>query len=170
MSKIVYIHGFNSSPVSDKGLLISKNFDSVCPSYDFLGDANENLASIESQLHGDDFVFVGSSLGGYYALKLAKKYSSKLVLINPSINPKESLKKYGVAEEILNSYSESEMSFFGTITLLAMDDEVIPYETYLKFLKKFSEVRISKNVGHRFLDSEKIVSAIKEISDWTLFV
>jgi predicted esterase YcpF (UPF0227 family) len=39
-------------------------------------------------------VFVGSSLGGYYANYLAEKYNSKAVMINPAIRPYRLLSGY----------------------------------------------------------------------------
>jgi hypothetical protein len=42
----------------------------------------------------DRLVFVGSSLGGFYATHLAESYGAKAVLINPAVHPDRDLAPY----------------------------------------------------------------------------
>ncbi|RYV00877.1 esterase YqiA [Shewanella sp. OPT22] len=111
---LLYIHGFNSSPLSDKGVLtrtyVEKHFPSLpfyqpqlpnCPA-----KAIELLCSIVERAveKGEKLRFLGSSLGGYFASYLAEKYGGKAVLINPAVKP------YELMEELLgpqfNPYTE----------------------------------------------------------------
>ena len=39
-------------------------------------------------------MFIGASLGGYYAQYLGRKFNAKIVLINPALNPAETLSNY----------------------------------------------------------------------------
>ncbi|MBQ0719895.1 MAG: esterase YqiA [Gammaproteobacteria bacterium] len=94
MASLVYIHGFNSSPDSDKARqtcawLAEQRPDItfVCPFLSpFPGLAMTELETVVSALSGTLY-FAGSSMGGFYATYLAAKYQSRAVLINPAVRP-----------------------------------------------------------------------------------
>jgi predicted esterase YcpF (UPF0227 family) len=94
---ILYIHGFGSSGEGDKAKIFreyyrKKNVKFLAPSLSFIPElALRTLEEIVKNC--EDIKLIGSSLGGYYAIFLAKKYNLKAVLINPSINPQITLKK-----------------------------------------------------------------------------
>ncbi|MEJ6706443.1 MAG: YqiA/YcfP family alpha/beta fold hydrolase [Porticoccus sp.] len=98
---IIYIHGFNSSPASlkarqTKDWLEKSSLDRsfLCPALD--GDtfiAIDQLQAIIDQCR-EPVGLIGSSLGGYYATWLAKKYGLKAVLVNPAVRPYESMSEY----------------------------------------------------------------------------
>ena len=101
--KLLYLHGFNSSPQSHKAQLFTaflkeKNcLDAlICPQIPTVpAEAKQFLEQlVEATLINHQLSFVGSSLGGYYATYLAEKYSGHAVLINPSIKPYETLKAH----------------------------------------------------------------------------
>lgn len=98
--KLLYLHGFNSSPESHKAQLVSTYMQKMnstdqllCPQIPAEpGEARAFLEQlVEETLQNHTLSFVGSSLGGYYAIYLAEKYSGSAVLINPSIRPYETL-------------------------------------------------------------------------------
>ncbi|PCJ35063.1 MAG: esterase YqiA [Cellvibrionales bacterium] len=94
MASLVYIHGFNSSPDSDKARktrawLASKRpgIDFICPFLSpFPAVAMAQLEALIAELSGTLY-FAGSSMGGFYATFLAAKYHSRAVLINPAVRP-----------------------------------------------------------------------------------
>ncbi len=99
--KILYLHGFNSSPESHKAKLMLSYFEKksnsdllLCPQIPIVPDEARVFLEqlVEETLKHHHLSIVGSSLGGYYATYLAEKYSSNAVLINPSIRPYETLK------------------------------------------------------------------------------
>ncbi|HHX34050.1 MAG TPA: esterase [Gammaproteobacteria bacterium] len=91
---VIYIHGFNSSPVSFKAQQLRKAWLQ-------LGLAEENLQIPALHHHPKRAieqlqerieqlpqpVLIGSSLGGYYATYLAEQYHLKALLINPAVRP-----------------------------------------------------------------------------------
>lgn len=99
---ILYIHGFNSSPLSNKAqqaqLYFNKNFPEVnfvCPQ--LATSPNEAISQLECIIESsnDDIWFlIGSSLGGYFSTYLANKYKFPAVLINPAIAPFDLLEDY----------------------------------------------------------------------------
>lgn len=98
--KLLYLHGFNSSPKSHKAQLVSTYLRErncldrlICPQIPSIpGEARVFLEQlVEDTMQNNSLSFVGSSLGGYYAMYLAEKYSGTAVLINPSVKPYETL-------------------------------------------------------------------------------
>ncbi|MFT7861208.1 MAG: YqiA/YcfP family alpha/beta fold hydrolase [Sulfurimonas sp.] len=96
---VLYIHGFGSSGQGGKSKLFREYFNNkgvkfLAPSLSFIPElALSTLEEIIETCHEEEIVLMGSSLGGYYAIYLAEKYTLKAVLINPSIEPYETLKK-----------------------------------------------------------------------------
>lgn len=117
---ILYIHGFNSSPLSLKAEQTRKylvdNFPEVgffCPQLattpvkavaqlELLLEqkmAEDKVAEVKNQ-----WCLIGSSLGGYFARYLANKYNCLAVLVNPAITPYELLHDY-LGEQV-NPYTK----------------------------------------------------------------
>ena len=101
--KLLYLHGFNSSPQSQKAQLIIQHMresDSlnllICPQIPAVPEEARLFLEqlVEETLDKHQLSFAGSSLGGYYATYLAEKYFGTAVLINPSVKPYETLKAY----------------------------------------------------------------------------
>jgi len=101
--KLLYLHGFNSSPQSHKAQLVSqylaeKNCSDllICPQVPEVPGAARSFLEdlVEQALTDSELSYVGSSLGGYYATYLAEKYGGSAVLINPSVKPYETLKAH----------------------------------------------------------------------------
>ena len=98
---IIYIHGFNSSPQSHKAQLFKHWMDATHPDITLHIPALkpyplETIAQLEelANLNQDNTGFIGSSLGGFYAVHLAEKFNAPAVLINPSVKPFETLSRY----------------------------------------------------------------------------
>ena len=109
---ILYIHGFNSSPLSLKAeqtrLYLSKHFPQVnfhCPQVaSNPKEAINQLERIIESIPNNSWSLMGSSLGGYFASYLSQKYNFPSVLINPAIKPFELLNDY-LGEQV-NPYTE----------------------------------------------------------------
>lgn len=91
---ILYFHGFKSSSDSKKAHNLkqfiktdTKNTSIIIPDLnDKFEDANTQINDLIESCE-TDIVFMGSSLGGYYALYYSQLLSTKAVLINPAIPP-----------------------------------------------------------------------------------
>ena len=99
---IAYLHGFNSSPQSQKAQVLARYLAArglraryACPALPPLAaDAIAAIEALMAQHSGAPFCFVGSSLGGYYATYLAEKHRMRAVLLNPAIDPHVGLRTY----------------------------------------------------------------------------
>lgn len=97
---IVYIHGFNSSPQSHKAQQFQRWIAAQHPEITlhipalkpFPLDAIKQLEDLANLLQHTGFI--GSSLGGFYAVYLAEKFKARAVVINPAVRPFDSLAQY----------------------------------------------------------------------------
>ena len=98
--RLIYLHGFRSSPASFKASLMRSCFTEAamadrfcCPQLPMSPKASLALIDALYKPTARD-VFVGSSLGGLYAHWLAERYGSRCVLLNPAIYPARKLASY----------------------------------------------------------------------------
>ena len=187
--KLLYLHGFNSSPQSHKALLVSQYMAEhdcasqlICPQIPAVPEQAKVFLEqlVETTLKQGPLSFVGSSLGGYYATYLAEKYSGTAVLINPSVNPFETLKPYlgenkfyfqdGCWEfnethiqQLKDMYVENITQAERYFVLLQTGDETLDYrEAELKY--KNSRCIIEQGGDHGFIDLERHIPQIMQFS------
>jgi len=187
--KLLYLHGFNSSPQSHKAQLVMQYLREIdkldcliCPQIPAVpADAKvflENL--VEEALQHNSVSFVGSSLGGYYATYLAEKYSGTAVLINPSVKPYVTLSAYlgenkfyfddGVWDFNESHIQQLKELDVDTITqaeryfvLLQTGDETLDYrEAELKY--KAAQCIVEQGGDHGFVDLERHLARIMQFS------
>ncbi len=100
MKTLIYLHGYNSSPQSHKAQLTIDFIQNYYPQWTCIAPqipyapvcAIDLLKGLVDAV--DQPVFIGSSLGGYYANYLAEYYGCKAVLVNPAITPHRLLSAY----------------------------------------------------------------------------
>lgn len=102
---VLYIHGFMSGSNSETSKILSDLYSRVIvPEVD--GNVKSSLEKINKAIkETKPNIIIGSSLGGYYAL-LCDSGNIPVLVINPSLFPKETLKK-NVGKE-LTYYSKRE--------------------------------------------------------------
>jgi pimeloyl-ACP methyl ester carboxylesterase len=93
VNRIVYLHGFASSPLSTKSQFFKNKFAGFpfdIPELD-QGDfrtmtVGKQLQVVDRAVHGDPVILMGSSLGGYLAALYAARHSNvdRLVLLAPA--------------------------------------------------------------------------------------
>lgn len=123
---LVYIHGFRSSPLSEKSRAFKRIFtDITLATYDTLHPevGSRQLDTIVGKLKSP--VLVGSSLGGFWAFQLAKKYALSCLLLNPCMTPEATLRPdVGL---VTNMYT-GEQGVMTEADLLKYDDYRVPGE------------------------------------------
>lgn len=163
MKKIViYFHGYNSSANSDKVQQL-KNSGLETHSWDIDINPNVSIPYLDNRimdvlvnnLNEDiQLYFVGTSLGAWYAAKLAEHFEdSKVILINPSYNPSISLLKYGVAQHICEAYSPLEFKDRHNV-YVGTEDNVVDFGGVI-----FSPAKLYlvEGANHRFREHFNIV-------------
>ena len=178
----IYLHGFNSKgdPNSQKIKELQKLGETITIDYDSFGtfDSINSHLSEEikriSRSRKDQFtVLAGTSLGGYWASVIGKKYGIPAVLINPAVQPQHSLKKHigiefenykdghlnTLAEDVPASYTDAPDAGMFLILLDRDDDVFDPKKTESWFT--VNQVITFEGGSHRF---EHMREALPEIS------
>jgi predicted esterase YcpF (UPF0227 family) len=172
---IIYIHGFASCANSNKVKLLQKHFGTKSITL-----PPSPLEAVEklSEFAKPSNILIGSSLGGYYAMYLAEKFGLKAVLINPSLKPYKTLKKYtgiqyrycdGQPFEWKKEYLK-ELKKLKTkpkrgsyLVLLQSKDEILNYKKALKTFKNRPNAKVVVEYGgnHRFENLDDYICMIK---------
>ncbi len=114
--RVVYLHGFNSSPASLKARLLVDycgrlGIDSTVPalSHDPVVAMQVAQSCITEQ--GErPALLIGSSLGGYYATWLTEHHGIPSALVNPAVSPCDHLRQEFLGRQ-RNHYSGEEYEF-----------------------------------------------------------
>jgi predicted esterase YcpF (UPF0227 family) len=135
--KLIYLHGFNSSPQSTKAQeMIARVAELPEPIRPVLhvpelphrpAQAMALVTRLIDRLGADRLTLIGSSLGGYYATYLGERYAAsnvRAVLINPTTGPAADLQPY-----------------FGPQRNLYTDE---PYELTEEHLREFLALKVER--------------------------
>lgn len=180
LSPLLVLHGFNSSPNSEKARQLSA------------AAAQRGISCHIPQLPGDvaaaidmlnqwasqqaDFCVFGSSLGGFYASYLAGKYGVRSVVVNPSCKPYQSLERYRgdnthpyTGEQftlgdqqvaLLKQIDQTKLAPLDTMLIMVQEgDEVLDYK---QALTKYAGANLLVEPGgnHRFEGFENHIDRV----------
>lgn len=186
MSKtILYFHGFKSSSNSCK----AQEFKSFVENHtsqtkilipdldDDFKQASKQIKSLINEIDPNIF-FMGSSLGGYYALYFAELYKTKSVLINPAIPPLNGFEEHlGKNENYATgnkfTISKNDISYIRSLhhkkilkpdnhlILLESEDEVLDYLETVSYFKG-SAIDILYGGNHSYSSINEKCNKIKD--------
>lgn len=112
MPTLLYIHGFLSSPKSQKAQTTQHWLEENRPDWVFecpylSSYPAEALSKLEDVFLRDEkpVYILGSSLGGFWATLLTEKYQCKAVLVNPVVLPQKRFQEY-VGVELKNYHTD----------------------------------------------------------------
>ena len=113
--KVLNLHGF-------MGEADNKNYKAICgiipkediisPELDYKTDSPGTiLEKLADMVDSDDFLFVGQSLGGWYADKLSRRFKRPCILTNPCNYPHELniIAESGMPDEYIEEYRRSSL-------------------------------------------------------------
>lgn len=179
----IYLHGFNSAfdPSSEKIKHLETLGRVTGITYNTFGTYDEIFDELWSQIeYSDDLVFVGTSLGGFWAAEMAREFHTPSIIINPCIDPYKMLRKYVGIEQTnyhtsevntlldstVDTYLElcvhgREFTYF-PLVLLDMGDEVIDSFETREALEGFPMIHYAEG-SHRF---DHMHDALEEINKY----
>lgn len=167
MNKLLYLHGFNSSPESHKARVLHRYMERrdigdriVIPAIPAVPAKAIDLLqqTAEDLLESGGLSLAGSSLGGFYATWLAERYRCPAVLINPAVKPHELLKDY--LGENTNFYTDEtwilDHSHIEQFRRFYIERITIP-ERYLLLLQTGDQTLDYRDAVHKYAGCEVIV-------------
>lgn len=192
---IIYLHGFASNGTSSKVDILREKFSDEIVSPDLPFDPTKVCEIVDDLVEDfyfksqfnpyEKLIFVGTSLGAFYANYFGHLYDAPAVLVNPSIVPSNTLRSklgkninYSTQEEffvklahlnelenmtnmITETYSGCLVNLF-----LAKDDDVIPYELAIEAFPFPNSICITEDGGHRYDKNwPLVVNKIQELLD-----
>jgi len=117
MSKIIYLHGFLSSPQSSKAQQTKEWLEEYYPHLDFVcpylppkpAECRQILLELMQSCQQPIYL-IGSSLGGFWASYLVEKdLACKAVLVNPAVAPHRRFREY-IGQSLRHYYSDEHYS------------------------------------------------------------
>jgi len=184
---IIYLHGFNSGGRSQKAAWLREHLAPVpvfAPDYPAhrAREALRVLRKFIRRLRRENpasarLMFIGSSLGGFWAQYLAREFDTRLVLINPSLRPDQTLAQHvgrfanaatGTETvlsaddvKLLKKYRTEPCNWrVPTLTLLDEKDEVLDYRIAAMVLTGCGRTIVYPGGSHRF---DHLAEALPEI-------
>lgn len=114
MLKLLYLHGFLSSPASQKAVLVGDwlakhrpDIEYHCPFLrPYPKETQYKLKKFAEEHQSDDVYVIGSSLGGYWATWLVENFALRAVLINPLVDPNLLNSKEYIGVELKNYHTD----------------------------------------------------------------
>ena len=182
---IIYLHGFNSSGNNEKVTALNRYLKTPVFAPSYPSNDIDNAITIVGDLietnrkEDEPLMVIGSSMGGFIANYIGRKYNAKIVLINPALDIPSILSNY-LGEntnfktgETYNLTVEHIVKFetyktadpyneLGTLVLLNKGDEVIDYQEAANFFNGAADVRIFVNGDHRFKNMDAALPLIED--------
>lgn len=166
-TRLIYLHGFNSSPDSNKAQSLQRyikqqvlqqnsaqDFEFLAPVLPYKPDEAINLLKGLLTDKTGNTVLVGSSLGGYYSIYLAQEYPVKVVLINPLVSLPT-----GFAEAFPGSYTNP---YSGQVFEILPEDVRFLQELEVGDIRRQENFLLLAETGDEVLDYRQAVSSLPD--------
>ncbi len=171
--KILNLHGF-------MGEADNKNYKALCelfPAEDIISpqlaymetSPAELLEKLSEYVDSEDFIFVGQSLGGWYADKLSRRFKCPCILTNPCYYPHELelIATSGISADFVEQYRDMSVQEKNerAYTLCSDGDTILP-ENYSNCVK-LSEQVVRVHGSHSTIENvgEHISELLTEIDN-----
>jgi predicted esterase YcpF (UPF0227 family) len=157
---LLYLHGFLSSPASNKARItattVANRHSSVtwlCPM--LAASPKQAMAEVLQSIANwpkASMAVVGSSLGGFYATWLAERLGCRAVLLNPAVRPARDLRPHVGEHSLWHDSSQHfvlEPEFIDELQVMELDHISRP-ERYFAVIAKGDEVLDWKEMTNHY--------------------
>lgn len=130
----------------------------------------EMLVWLTGKVRGDDMIFVGQSLGCWYADRLSRMFARPCILTNPCYYPAELelINTSGMPEEYLRQYRELSATEKNPLayTICGDEDTLIPGN--MPNCERLSAIAVSAHGGHSSIEplGEYLEKALAVVREW----
>lgn len=172
MSSIIYLHGFGSTGNSEKSQLLTatgaKVFAPTLPISP--SETIKIISEIVKSVDSYPLLFIGTSLGGFWATYFSQKFDCPCIAVNPSTNPGHRMSQqvgrtitnfstglpFVITEQDIAEYHRCEADVAANSNgkmlnlFLAEDDTIIPCIDAVNYYKHFDYRCMTRDGGHQF--------------------
>lgn len=188
---LLYIHGFLSSPQSEKATEVRRFIDAsrfdieyqVPLLSDYPDESHRQLQAILRSQPERRIALIGSSMGGFMATLLAQEFGLRAVLVNPAVRPSELIGSVlGAHEnpytgnrffldqshvEILQAQEQRPLPPLQNLLLMVQTgDETLDYRRAVDYYRGCEQV-VEEGGDHRFQHFDRHLPAIFEFLQLT---
>ena len=163
MATLIYLHGFLSSPESNKARVLAAYLAQHSPRVKLAvpqlpPEPVHAVRVIEREIeYSADMALIGSSLGGYYATNIAERLGLKAVLINPAVRPYELLQNFLGPQKNLYTGEEVVVTRTHLEQLRQLEIPSITPERFFVFLESGDEVLDYRHAIAKYAGAQQIV-------------
>lgn len=139
--KIAFLHGLESSPISDKTAFLHKNFSSVyAPAIDYHNNPNAFSEILNHLKEHPVDLLIGSSMGGWFAYSLSTILGTPTLLFNPAFH----------SRPIEPTVTSGDIQIHHKL-VLGINDKVIREADTVEYLhnNNINSLVFFENIGHR---------------------
>ncbi|EOW0741418.1 TPA: esterase YqiA [Proteus mirabilis] len=193
MSRILYLHGFNSSPQSAKAQGFKQWLSVTHPDIELLvpqlppypQQAAQLIEKLVKDNANDKLGLIGSSLGGYLAIWLSQRFHLPAVVVNPAVRPFDLLQDFLGDNENPYTHQKYRLAPHHMDELLALHiptitspdliwllqqtgDEILDYRQAVSYLGACKQT-VEQGGNHAFVNFERFFSEIVQFLKITSF-
>lgn len=157
MSKILFLHGLDSSKESTKFHVI-KAADKYCIDVDYRNLSYQSVADFYHEMVQTikPDILVGHSLGGYWALKMSHAHQVPCVVANPSLAP-SFRDDYPAICDIDLQHDIPQLAY------LELGDEILDMHATQAQLEDYMQIQTIEGGHHRLAYPERVNELIQNI-------
>ena len=164
---LLYLHGFRSSPQSDKARQTANHLSRTRPDITLWcpqlppspKEAMEMVTERVANWPKDTMSVIGSSLGGFYATWVAERMGCRAGLLNPAVNPARDLEKY-IGEQT-QFHAPEELFYFKAEYVQELRDlkcgDLHQPQNYLAVIAKGDEVLDWREMHARYQNAKVLL-------------
>ena len=146
--------------------IFSKYPNSIFINYDNRNaeNAHNQILKELNKINSEDKIIVGQSLGGFWAEYFAEKYNFRVVLINPSLEPSESLAKYNLTKNELESYrklKKKKKIERGISIIISKNDTIVNPKNVIAKYKDAVEIKYVEG-NHKLTEFKTLIAELEK--------
>ena len=155
--KILNLHGYGAlAENSSYYALKACGYDVISPQMDYDKQSPDEILDILLKLYDSEHceAVIGSSMGGFFTIQVSAEKQCRSVLINPCLNPFQTLPELGFDNreyilQYIGLFSNlSKLDFSKTFAIIGEKDDVIKTHPVIKYLLDDAHCILVPDGGH----------------------
>lgn len=155
--KILNLHGYGALAKNSVYYALKANgYEAVSPQIDYERESPQEILNKVLKLYEEESceAVTGSSMGGFFAIQVASEKKCRAVLINPCLNPFQTLPELGfdnkafILEYIKLFSNLAELDFSQAFAIIGEKDDVVTTHPVIKYLLGEKHCVLVPDGGH----------------------